>query len=83
MASDIEGVTDEGLSFEVVRSPEHPPVVLHVAAKPGTHWEEARVKLLVGQSLGFRWQGSVLLMRVTSARIVPWTRNRKVEVTLK
>ena len=68
------GITDEGLHYDVLRSPDvAPPVVIAVYPKKGTHWTEDGVAGLVGKSIGMRFRDRHLTLRIVGARINPVT----------
>ena len=69
------GITDEGLHYDVLRSPDSSgPVVIAVYAKEGTHWTDEGVAALKGKEIGMRFRDQHLLLRIVNARINPITR---------
>lgn len=76
------GVTDEGLHYDVLRSPDvAPPVVIAVYPKPKTHWTEEGVLGLIGKQIGMRFRDQHLVLRIVGAQINPVT--KCVEVKLR
>lgn len=78
----LAGITDEGLHYRVLRTPdEAPPIVLAVAAPRGKHWTAEASTNMIGQTLGMKWGDRTLLLRIVSAQLNPMT--RQLEITCR
>ena len=67
-----EGVTDEGLRYRMIRTPnEAPPVVLEVWPPRFRNFSERSPQTMVGQAFGLRWGDKVLMLRVLGGRYNP------------